>query len=621
MSKLAWVMLPLLLAAAWLAWRAMRGALPSRLAMNIGFSLLLLAYVGTTAGLGIFWVANQQLPVFDWHYLFGYGTVALVTVHLAFNARVLWRWLRGPRAAQVAPARSARRGVWIALGAAGFAAIGFAIGLRHGRTELRVSGIASGSGTPPALDVVEQFHAFSAHSRAGVVRHAPSVDWGDAPPPFKRYAGRAMQALPAPREARAGVVGIASLSSLLWHTAGISLMRGTIALRCAPSSGALFATELYLIARQVDGLAPGLWHYAPREHALHRLGDALPVQALERDAPALVIATAVFRRSGHKYRDRTYRYVLADLGHALENLCLAGQALRVAVRLMPAFDESGLAAALGIDEAEEGVLALAAIGNGGVAAGARTAPTHAFDAAPLATRSALGITDAIHRATSLREADAPPSVRVRPPPAAASATALHALPPPGAAAMPVLQRIASRRSQRRFRATSLSLSQLATLLDAAGRTGPSPLSQAVRIDVLSLAVEPLPRAAWRYDAAAHALQPRGGSSRGEVARNNARDNARRAALDQDVAGDAALLFALSVDRAAFASDPLGAARGYRHAFLEAGRAGERIYLEATALGLGACGIGAFYDDEVAALLGVDTAREWVAHLVAVGVPA
>jgi hypothetical protein len=38
------------------------------------------------------------------------------------------------------------------------------------------------------------------------------------------------------------------------------------------------------------------------------------------DAPVLLVATAIFQRSGHKYRDRTYRYVLADLGHALENL-------------------------------------------------------------------------------------------------------------------------------------------------------------------------------------------------------------------------------------------------------------------------------------------------------------
>ena len=78
---------------------------------------------------------------------------------------------------------------------------------------------------------------------------------------------------------------------------------------------------------------------------------------------------------------------------------------------------------------------------------------------------------------------------------------------------------------------------------------------------------------------------------------------------------------LSADRAGLAADALGPARGYRHALLEAGLVGERVYLQATALGLGVCAVGAFYDDEASRLVGVDPAREWVLHFVAVGVPA
>jgi nitroreductase len=97
--------------------------------------------------------------------------------------------------------------------------------------------------------------------------------------------------------------------------------------------------------------------------------------------------------------------------------------------------------------------------------------------------------------------------------------------------------------------------------------------------------------------------------------------ARAAALDQEVIGDAAAVFVLSVDRATLAADPAGPARGYRHAFLEAGMVGERLYLEAGARGLGACAVGAFYDDEAAALVAIDPAREWVLHFTAIGVPA
>ena len=147
-------------------------------------------------------------------------------------------------------------------------------------------------------------------------------------------------------------------------------------------------------------------------------------------------------------------------------------------------------------------------------------------------------------------------------------------------------------------------------------TGPGPrLSQAVRIDVVVHAVEGLQPGAYRYQPAGHAL------ARRRALPAAGRAATRAAALDQDVIGDAAAVFVLAIDRAAFAADPLGAARGYRHAFLEAGRVGERVYLEATARGLGACAVGAFYDDEAAALVGVDPAREWVVHFAALGVKA
>jgi SagB-type dehydrogenase family enzyme len=59
------------------------------------------------------------------------------------------------------------------------------------------------------------------------------------------------------------------------------------------------------------------------------------------------------------------------------------------------------------------------------------------------------------------------------------------------------------------------------------------------------------------------------------------------------------------------------ARGYRYAMLTAGRLGQRIYLGATSLGLGCCGIGAFYDKEAAKLLGLNTISQML-YLVAAG---
>lgn len=628
MPKILWVALPLLLAAAVLAVQVLRRRAPSRHAINIGASVLLLAYVATTAGLGIFWVANQQLPVFDWHYLFGYGTVLLVSLHLVFNLPVVWRFF----ARQRGPTVEARRGALGMLGALGvLAATGaaFVLGLRHGRSELKID-TPAGPTAATALAIVERFHAFSSHSRAGLLARAPGVDWGDPPPSFKRHAGAVRMRLPPAGAARRTAFDVAALADVLWHTAGVTDTRGGLALRASPSSGALFSTELYVAARGLPGLASGLWHYESQSHAIERLGEAAAAELLfEATADttlhgttALVVATAIFRRTGHKYRDRTYRYVLADLGHALENLRVAAGSLGMQAHFVTAFDEASVAQTLGVDETEEGVLALIALGARNAGAAPATAPTpHAGTpsasrwrpAAPLAAHgAALGVTAAVHAATSLRSAT---------PPSPASASASAAMPPPSlqelvtlpsaeAAAPDWLRVIATRRSVRRYAAAALPLPALATVLSHMTRDGPM-LSPAVRVNVIVHAVVGLAPGAYRYESASHALVPR----RVPLA---LRDAARAAALDQDVIGDAAAVFVLSIDRAAFAADPLGPARGYRHAFLEAGLVGERIYLEAGLRRLGACAVGAFYDDEAAALVGVDPAREWVLHFAALG---
>lgn len=648
MNKLVWVFLPLLAAALLAGALALRGRLPTRARLNAISSLLLLVYLLATAGLGIFWVANQHLPVFDWHYLFGYATVLLVVLHLAFNLRALLAALRPRRQAASAPAAAAprRRRLSGALALGGLAAStggAYWLGLRHGRTELHSGGDPAGLGdanqAASALAVVEAFHAHSAHSRAGVLRRAASADWGGAPPPFKTHAQAPAQPLPAPwRTAPADPPGLnaQALATLLWAAAGITAERGGLRLRAAPSSGALFATELYLAVRQLPGVPSGLWHVDVPGRGLRRLAEALPpalAATLPPGVPVALLATAVFRRSGHKYGERTYRYLLGDLGHALENVRVAGQALHVGVHFACAFDESVWADALQLDEREEGVLAQLWLTD--AAATPRPVAPPADWAIPLRQGSApLGMTDAVHRATSLRAAASgagsvrasptdrpPPAGADWPPPAAdspamgrAAAVALPAASGPVAALADPLPLIAARRSVRRYRPQALPLPVLGQLLRA--MTTPAPQwSAAVRASVVAHAVDGLPAGAWAWVPVADALHARPAAIAPE------RRRSRAAGLDQDAIGDAAAVVVLTLDRGAFAADPAGAARGWRHAFLESGLWGERLYLAGQALGVGVCAVGAFYDDEAAALIGADPAREWVVHFAALGWPA
>jgi len=60
-------------------------------------------------------------------------------------------------------------------------------------------------------------------------------------------------------------------------------------------------------------------------------------------------------------------------------------------------------------------------------------------------------------------------------------------------------------------------------------------------------------------------------------------------------------------------------RGYRYVHFEAGAIGHRLYLAAEALGLGATGIGAFYDEEVHRYLNLSPQQQVVYHF-AIGYP-
>jgi SagB-type dehydrogenase family enzyme len=116
-----------------------------------------------------------------------------------------------------------------------------------------------------------------------------------------------------------------------------------------------------------------------------------------------------------------------------------------------------------------------------------------------------------------------------------------------------------------------------------------------------------PAGVYSYHPAQKALAPREPQDR--------RLRAARACLDQAWVGRAALNLVLWADPKRLRQT--AGERGYAQAMLAAGRAGQRLYLAATALGLGCCGVGAFYDDELALAAGLPQGV-WPLYLIAAG---
>lgn len=154
------------------------------------------------------------------------------------------------------------------------------------------------------------------------------------------------------REYRQAGLDLSAIGQLLWAAQGISDPQG---LRTAPSAGALYPLELYVVAGKVDGLPPGVYHYHPDKHRLqqtgagdqrHELARAALAQTWVKAAAAVVVITAVYDRTTRKYGERGIRYVHMEVGHAAQNLFLQAEALGLATVVVGAFEDDAVATVL-----------------------------------------------------------------------------------------------------------------------------------------------------------------------------------------------------------------------------------------------------------------------------------
>lgn len=144
----------------------------------------------------------------------------------------------------------------------------------------------------------------------------------------------------------------------------------------APSAGALHPTEAYLLVQHVEGIATGLYHYHPVDHALEpmRILEPDAAAALARrcvasqayfvDAHAIVFATSRLRRQSWKYRNhaKAYRALILDIGHLSQTLYLAATELGLGAFITAAINEVDIEQALGLDPLEEAPLAVSGFG-------------------------------------------------------------------------------------------------------------------------------------------------------------------------------------------------------------------------------------------------------------------
>lgn len=487
------------------------------------------------------------------------------------------------------------------------------------------------------------YHRATSYRRNQMTPH--TLDWAHQPMPVKRYPD--LPRVPLDRSAklpeidffdlmkrrqtidssRSEPLNIQKISTVfrLAHDVTARAMHGgqPFYYRSVASAGALYPFELYLAVHHVDGLDPGVYHYDLLDFSLSTLrrGPVPGIPPLGRGAAATFFITGIFFRSAWKYRSRAYRYVLLDAGHLLENLRLALGALALDFSIHLDFDDRRAATLLGMDSQREACLVCLDL-QGGRTGEKATGETVGFNPLSDDILRASTVSDKeaaypdilkFHRAGNSagnRSAGALPAMNIL---KKMPASWIDLSPPDIPETTDYARILRQRRSHRNYIPASVSRGDLMTFMGLMTRhTGvesgmPSACRSSLTIGFLAGEGMPVATGFYLLDSEA--------SRWGCVSDGSFVESMASACLDQMWLKHAAMHLLFMTDLAVL--DQAWGPRGYRYAMIEAGRLGQQAYLAATALGWGACGIGAIYDREAADLLGL-TADSALLYLVGTG---
>jgi SagB-type dehydrogenase family enzyme len=152
---------------------------------------------------------------------------------------------------------------------------------------------------------------------------------------------------------------LAEVSQLLWAAQGIIDMRG---FRTAPSAGALYPLEVYVIVGDVKTLSNGIYKYDPHGHALAKVIEGDKIAKLShaaygqisiKNCSILLVISAVSERTTAKYGRRGVRYVHMETGHAAQNVCLQAVSLNLGTVTLGAFNDEEVKSIMSMPDEEE----------------------------------------------------------------------------------------------------------------------------------------------------------------------------------------------------------------------------------------------------------------------------
>ena len=412
------------------------------------------------------------------------------------------------------------------------------------------------------LSPTDAYHEATKHSWASVRRNAHGLDWSTQPSVYKNYPAD----LP-----RVSLLEADPLKRFLYRVAGITAKKSypgvEYYLRTNPSAGALYPNEVYFQARGVEGFADGIYHLEVASSSavlLAPIGESEGLEAALEDRRRreglLLFVSGVYWRSSWKYRDRAFRYVLLDAGHLLGSAEAAALLWEKEYTIHYRIDREGLGRYFGFGR-EEGMLSAFDLS---LAVGEEVAfpPGKLEQVDPTGSFEPNERIEAAYRQSALLY----------------GCRQQRRLPRLSFGRGAWADAIFRRRSIRQFGGAPVGKQEFLELLRWAESPVPGDCDEALELYCVLNRVEGMSPGLWRDG--------------NYLKTGDFSTEAGYLCLEQDLGKESAVTIFM-----------VSSGRNYAPLYQKAGLVGQRLYLAATVQGIGASGIGAYYDDEVREFLG------------------
>jgi SagB-type dehydrogenase family enzyme len=389
------------------------------------------------------------------------------------------------------------------------------------------------------------------------------------------------------------------IAAFCYYSMGITAIaeqgREVFYFRANPSAGGLYPAELTVAIRDTDGIADGIYGFSPLHNSLTLLHGASVWPMLEAqffDHPGisqcqvLLIFGARLARSQWRYRERAYRRILLDVGHAAANAQILAKHWGFGHTWADAFHDERLARLLGQDPDQEPLFLALALSDQTLSPQANLRnPSPQQTISQAADKQ--GMTEkqlAVERMFKPESALEPPQI---------------ALPeyPNWAKEIDWPEQLRTRRSCRIHNPLPLNLQEITAILAFAHAESGLDLDGLLETHLVARNVDGVEQGVYKLEW-----------SDGKANWNKTHsffewEPYHLACLGQDVALNCSAMLVHSTPLAELTL--LRGDRGYRTLTLEAGRIGERINAAGAAAGIGISGVGGYYDDLLAELFGLE----------------